>query len=250
MVAVSQPIVTEKPADAKQMLVDGEALEKEAMARVEKANLLDSDALGALREKRSEFAAIRNKLSAMGVDYIKTHSALAGHLAALEKLLKSAEELGDSAVEDLQRTPDAPLSWNGGLNAKWQAADGTMEAYIALLRRAYFYQRRINNTADAVKGLDDSLVWLRESMTRIIEHPLFQTTPLPEGYEGGRTYAEVLASALQQHIDDFYAALGKLESVRNDQSAIHPDRACAIEGDGESRSAGRQQGGKRGRQYR
>jgi methyl-accepting chemotaxis protein len=116
-----------------------------------------------------------------------------------QQLMTMAEEVGDSAVENLENNPNKQASWNTGLREKWTAADGAMEAQIGLLGVMYHYKRMINGAdlQDSIAGMEASGEMMDESMSDIITHNMFmETTITGHKLYNGRKYSDAIQSAV------------------------------------------------------
>jgi len=138
--------------------------------------LLSHEDVQKVESANQNFVQVSKILLDQYADYMAAHQKLSEHFYDFQKLMVTAEELGESQMEQIRNDPDELLSWNGGIEEKWNAAGGMMKAQTGLLQRIYFYERLISNEdeADALKGLADAAKSFQEQLARVIEHPLFR----------------------------------------------------------------------------
>jgi methyl-accepting chemotaxis protein len=105
----------------------------EAIAAIEQGGLADAKALGGLRERATAFRAALATVLDTNSGVVQKQRALAEHTTKFNELSTLLEEVGDGAVEVLEKSPDEPMAWGRGLKTIWEAADGGMENRIALL---------------------------------------------------------------------------------------------------------------------
>ena len=128
-------------------------------------------------EQLAKFRAVRDdyshKLSALldrHASWTRLHDAFSASSAALVAFGPELETIGDGQVEDLEKSPDTNIAWNSGLNKKWEAADGCMEASIGMLG-ALFHLERMRNGApadDCRKQMEESLKSQEEATARML----------------------------------------------------------------------------------
>lgn len=95
------------------------------------------------------------------------------------------EERGDGAIEELVKNPNKRISWNNGLQNKWQAADGGMEANIALLSTLYHIERYIGGgpSTDILTDINDAISFQHEASEEMLSTGHFDI-PAPSFYKG------------------------------------------------------------------
>jgi len=173
----------------------------------------DVQKVEAARQKFDEISAV---LLDQYADYTTAHQKLSEHFYDFQKLMVTAEELGESQMEEIRNDPDELLSWNGGIEEKWNAAGGMMNAQTGLLQRIYFYGRLISNEdeADALKGLADAAKSFQEQLASVIEHPLFIESKTTNPKYDNITYSQAFKSSFTQHQEDFKEAIEKFQTYK------------------------------------
>jgi len=134
------------------------------------AERLPAEQLAKFRAVRDEYS---HKLAALldrHASWMRIHDAFSASSAALVAFGPELETIGDGQVEDLEKSPDTNIAWNSGLNKKWEAADGCMEASIGMLG-ALFHLERMRNGApadDCRKQMEESLKSQEEATARML----------------------------------------------------------------------------------
>ena len=187
-----------------QLVSEGQETANEALGRMEGAGLIDQTTVSVIRNLRREFAEKRETLLSSHSSFLKSLNQLEQHFYEFQLLMESAEEVGDSQVEELEGNPEMAISWNGGLREKWSAADGGMEASIGLLKRIYYFQRLVSGKDfdQSIQGLKDARTFLQESMDELIEHPVFIAAKHRMGSRE-LSFSEWFKQSLNHHDQDF-----------------------------------------------
>ncbi|MFM7052218.1 MAG: methyl-accepting chemotaxis protein [Planctomycetota bacterium] len=88
---------------------------------------------------------------------------------------RAIEEIGDAQVEEIEKNPDTPFTWNGGIAKSWAAADGGMGSNIGMLTGLYHLQRFIAGADEAScrAGVDEGLSFQREASEEMLETGAF-----------------------------------------------------------------------------
>lgn len=216
---------------ARARLATGLEFAASALARMRSCGLFERAELERL--DRTVAAYEQGRVGLMGAHerFVAAHAALAATLHRSQTIMIAAEELGDGQVEQLERQPDQQHSWNGGLRAKWDAADGAMEAQISLLERAYYYQRVLAESGaaqeqEARAGLERSLARLREKWALCAGLPVFER-PVSDGEE---TYAAFFRRAAADQERLLATALAAFDVLRRERAVYrsHADQLLEL----------------------
>ena len=183
----------------------GGEMADEALGRMMDSGLVSQEDVQKIKTAREKFNIATNALLDQFSSYSEANKELSNNFYVFQELMEQAENIGDGAVEELENNPDNLISWRSGLEEKWSAADGTMEAQIGMLQRIYFYGRLINNEnqAESLQGLKDSKTFMDSKLLEIIDHPLFKSTTVSEGPHKDETFSKALTSLRQEHISNF-----------------------------------------------
>ena len=158
---------------------------------------------------------------------------LHAHTEGFNELSTLIEEVGDSAVEVLEKEPDKAIAWNGGLSNVWEAADGGMENRIALLAQ-YLALGNLESGGDPARCLEEiraALAEQRHTADRMLATKTFDV-PAPSRYPGEtlRTayerefakheslllaYAQAVADIVPKRAEYGRAAVALLDAVQN-----------------------------------
>ena len=108
-----------------------------------------------------------------------------------QQFMLVVEANGALLISEYKDDPELEISWDGGLEEIWEAANGAKESSIQLLSRYYYYQQMISGKGndDTLTALDSHLYRLEDALNSIVEHEFFESTEVPEG---GGTYADKL----------------------------------------------------------
>lgn len=128
---------------ANQKVLDAEKIAFEAIARLSEANIITSSKVKQLNDIKTTFERVRNVVFAKHDGFQVLRMKYEQSVYEFVELGEVLEEHGDSAVEEIRNSPNRGFSWNNGLQKKWEAADGGMEANIGLLSSLYHVQRYI-----------------------------------------------------------------------------------------------------------
>ena len=129
--------------------------------------------------------------------------------------MEKAEEIGDGEVETLRNNPNLAISWNNGLQNKWEAADGAMEASIHLLNRIYYFGKiiRNENPEKSKKDLEEVKSDLNDTLEEIINHPVFKKTKISHNAIE-KPISLFISNNTDLHIRDFDEALKSYEKYQ------------------------------------
>lgn len=202
---------------------------KETLPRLSDAGLLAAQQLSQLSNQINAQNSARNLAIDSHHLFLDHHHATMENLDQLVSVMSYVEDIGDGAVEVLENNPNLAMSWLGGLEDKWQAADGAMEARINILSRLYYYQSILNGTPpnEVSDELESSLADLKDSISRLSSTPSFRNETLPTGDFAGRsivatlnelveTHDRLMTQAIESHTQlekdkvQFYQAVGKV----------------------------------------
>ncbi|MEH6814479.1 MAG: hypothetical protein V7677_18240, partial [Motiliproteus sp.] len=215
MLGVGHTISGQSGSNKAQALIEeGQAMAEEALGRMIAAGLMSAAEVDQIGTQKKAFREAQNHLLMSFQAFQKSDTSLRTHFNQFQKLMTEAEEVGDSAVESLEKDPNSSVTWNSGLSEKWSAADGGMETQIALLTRFYNYQRLIDLMdpskteleAKVSATLNDALADLKEKSSEILNHPLFQKAQVNAGVFKGQNIAQAIGTAMKQHDADFQLA--------------------------------------------
>ncbi len=204
--------------------VDGDALvrrEQELSAVIGKlaANPLpDAGQVTTLQTTLAQFIAAQQLLSQGYAGYQQQSTMLDKTVAQIVEIGEIVEEVGDSQVETLIKAPRQPISWEGGLQRKWDAADGGMEANIGFFRQLYFLEqiKRQGPKADLVKELNDSIAFQQEAVDGLIATGLF-AIPAPQHFGAG-TLGDTYLQLFDQHKQQIKLTLDALVQMQKQQA--------------------------------
>lgn len=173
--------------------------------------------LTALKDTLAQFIAAQQRLSQLFTSYQQQSNGLDKTVTQIVEIGEIVEEVGDSQVETLIKAPRQAITWEGGLQRKWDAADGGMEANIGFFRQLYFLEqiKRQGAKAELVKELNDSIAFQQEAVDGLVATGLF-AIPAPQRFgEGllGDTYLQLF----EQHKLQIQRTLDALVQMQQQQ---------------------------------
>ncbi len=193
---------------------------EEAFARMFATGKVPAAMAEQIRNDLNAFTASRDDLLVKSSSYVEAVKAMQGNSSRFVEFMGMVEEIGDRAVEELSRDPNRTLSW-AGIADRWAAADGAMEARIAILSRLHEYRDVVNNNlrpAQAAEHMQGPLDELEATVAELRALPQFRGR-VPEGPFKGRSYRDVLQELLDEHkqlsgvaVESFGAYLDSLDS--------------------------------------
>lgn len=201
----------------RKLLNQADAKAKEALERLIEAAILPQEKLAAIRTASEKQTRVRDKLLVDEQSFQASQQAFLAHTANFIVLGEIVEEAGDGAVEDLERRPDAQFSWRGGLEQRWMASDGGMEASIGYLSQLYHLERLTTGEdfESAKKQVDAALQLQRESMAA-----MFSTSRFNFRIEEGAFKGQVAKTAYRE-------AFAKHEQLLNRTIAAYQVRSAS-----------------------
>ncbi|MDD2942450.1 MAG: methyl-accepting chemotaxis protein [bacterium] len=208
-----------------------------AYQQITAANFLESHYLDDLKQAMYAYNKALDQFLVQNSALKKSKKVFDNNVTKFVEFSKLVEERGDSAVEDLERNPDSEFSWNNGLQRRWEAADGGMEANIGLLRQLYYVEKlkAEENVEVSAANLQDAIEFQEESVLGMLETGLFEVS----AGDYGDNMADVYRTFLQDHrkyTNAYVAELRKFAEVRNQfKSAAEKvtDIANAVESSGD-----------------
>ncbi len=186
ILAAEHMLAGKEVAKNQKLLQQADANASEALERLIEAAVLPQESLAAIRSARAKQTTVRDKLLADAETYESARKAFQAHAANFVVLGEIVEEAGDGAVEDLERRPDAQFSWRGGLQQRWAASDGGMEASIGYLSQLFHLERLISGDdfAEAKQQIDAALELQKESMAGMFATSRFNFRVQEGAYQG------------------------------------------------------------------
>lgn len=190
----------------------------EALSRLAAANMIAAKDLADLKQKKQQYAQSEKQLLDDYQDFAAIKASFDQLTITMVDLLAELEEHGDAAVETLEKNPDQSITWNSGLQLKWQAADGGMETTIGLLQQLYFLERILKgeDLRSLSKQLDDAQQFMLGAMDEMLGTNNFN---IPSTKLKGQTQAQALTSLAEQfktQINQVLSAFKKYMSTLSD----------------------------------
>jgi len=190
-----------------------------ATVRLLSANqLVEQSLLKSVQAALDQFVAAQNQLNQSFAQYQQQSAQLDQTVGKIVEIGEIVEEVGDSQVETLIKAPRQLISWEGGLQRKWDAADGGMEANIGFFRQLYFLEQIKRQGAKdiLVKELNDSIAFQQEAVDGLIATGLF-AIPAPRKFGDG-TMGDTYQRLFDQHKQQIASTLQVLVTMQAEQA--------------------------------
>ncbi|MEE8389444.1 MAG: methyl-accepting chemotaxis protein, partial [Anaerolineae bacterium] len=238
--------------DANRAIIsEAQANEGMAIGRMLGAGIISAERAREVEQAQTNY---KSKLEALLTSYKafrETRDAFETNVNKLVRLGVDMEEMADTAVEQLERSPDQAVTWRGELENMWDAADGGMESYIGLLRQLYYLDQLVAG-ADLSKvqaRIDEGLAFQEKATARMVATGAFDV-PAGSDYPDktmAQAYTELLEThgeLLSEHIEKFtaFSAAGAAYQQAADAYLIFMDEIeeegdQAVEGEAENIAA-------------
>jgi methyl-accepting chemotaxis protein len=204
----------------------------EALGRMSDSGMVDAALVATLDEQRATYG---DKLAAYVASTDAYRAARVEFDASshqLREVLEKMEEVGDGAVELYRASPDAQVTWNGGLSEAWGAADGAMETSIGFLSALHAVDRleRANDAGVAMEDLKKARAFHAEASAEMLESPRFDAPATVEGAKGTWKEAYKAANARQDSaLDAMVAAINARRAAGTSYHAAAAQLASTID---------------------
>lgn len=182
-----------------------------ALNSMDDAGQLDVQRLDELRRLRSDYEASLSAVMAAFESASSSRRTLDAQTAHFVALAEELEEKIDSAVEQFEQTPDKAITWDTGLQANWDAADGGMHVRIGLLTKLHLVSR-LQAGADrdeCLKAIQSALAFQEDGFHHLNESGLFQV-PVDPGAPNGQTLEAMYEGVFRENtrlMDDYLQQL-------------------------------------------
>lgn len=207
---------------------------REAFDKAIAANRLPEARLSEFRAARADYEHSLAELLARDAAWKKLHQGFSVASAELVAFGPALEAIGDGQVEEIERNPDEQISWNSGLNRKWEAADGCMEASIGMLG-ALFHLERMRGGAPVAEcraAMEENLALQEEATARMVATGAFNVAITGES-ETLADKATRLTTAFRNGIRGYFdetVALASAEAVYTRNAERMVDLSIAVAG--------------------
>ena len=197
-------------------MVEAESEANAALQRMFDAKQVPDTMVDDFKMVLAQFTQNREQVIQAAQRYVKSLNNMKSNAKSFVGFMMYIEEIGDGEVDKLENTPDKTLTWRD-IKEPWAAADGAMEARIALLTRLNQYQLYIDNNLDVdmvQNELGKSLEELEATSQQIIALPAFNTV-VPEGEFKGRIFTDVLPEILNGHKQTLATAITDFQDFKS-----------------------------------
>ncbi len=137
-------------------------------------------------------------------------------VGSFQELLNRLSAIGQESTLELEKNGSRQISWNSGLREKWQAANGTVAAQNAFLRRIQYYNLYTSEVvakAVADETLAAALTEMRENITALSKLKMFRDVRMVEEEESDTVDTSALLKQLGVSGNTMSIADGALEEL-------------------------------------
>lgn len=200
---------------------------KEASSRLIAAGLIGEARVSELKTFYSKYHADRDVLIAQYERFTNAKQVYDNATLSLVDFGEKLEELGDSAVEELEGAPDRFVTWRKDIEPRWKAADGGMESNIGLLWKLYQTQRLLDGADFEAqrKAIEEAGAFQQEANEEMFSTGRFDVSAGQEW--GNATYADVFRLLNKEHglamnavIESYRSYTNALASYKETSSSL------------------------------
>jgi methyl-accepting chemotaxis protein len=204
---------------------------EEALNRLIAAAMISPQDLSNLQQKKQLYSLSEKQLLANYHAFDAIKDDFEQLTIKLVDLLEELEERGDAAVEQLEINPNQSITWNTGLQTKWQAADGGMETTIGLLQQLYYLERILKGEefGPLSDKLNSAQTFMFSAMNEMLATNSFD---IPSVNASGQTQAQALKTLTKQFktkLSEVLAAFQKYNVTLNEYEANTNNLLTALE---------------------
>ena len=202
-----------------------------ALARMTAAGLISESATREVIDAEHGYKAAAEHVVAEFERFSAVDKRLADNFYDFQVLMTHAEVLGDGAVEALEKNPSKTTSWNTGLEARWGAADGSMESQIGMLKAMYYYRRLLafEDVQESVAGIKEGNDMLEEAHEGMTSYTTFKKQRVPDGKYRGQIYSAAITQAVGKQKTDFADATEVFKTYKAARDAYEITTVAMLE---------------------
>lgn len=159
---------------------------KEQLKRVEDAGVLSSEQLRPLHDSLKVYETSMAELQSAHHSFEGAKNDFKTQAELFISVSEVLEALGDAQVDEIESDPEKPITWNGGLQLKWAAADGGMESSIGFLTQLFFLEQLTagQDPDRCRKEIEDSRAFHTDAMNEMLATGTFDRNFTPDQLEG------------------------------------------------------------------
>jgi len=186
--------------DISQELEEGKTSAEQALTRMIQTHIIPDNLNNEIKQYLERLQSLREKVIAVSQSFSKSFNQLDDSADDFVRFMNLVENVGDAEIESIRNQPNATFNWNQ-LNERWLAADGAMEARIALLEHLHQFRFYVDGklTESAAKTqLSTSESELARNIGQISRLNAF-SQKVTEGPHRGQPFKQVLQDLLTLH---------------------------------------------------
>lgn len=173
----------------------------EAFGRMVEAKLVEETLLRDFQEASGEYERTLAQVLEAKHRFDDAKARFAEHSDYFVRLGETLEEVGDSAVETLKASPDQAVTWFGGLETLWTAADGGMESSIGYLSQLYHLSELLSgeDAESTQAAIEDAIAFHKDAMDGMLATGRFDV-PSTDPSFGSGTLADLYRAGFDKHL--------------------------------------------------
>ncbi len=202
---LKQPIIAIQGAlispETNQLLLDASQDLAEQLQRLSKSEGVDQwiSRVTVLTDKQQKHLSVLIKQQ----NYLfESQQQFVVYFEQIINLLQQAEKISNNTITTLKENPNLAMSWQGGLQDKWQASNGITSIQLKIIEHRYHHQVVINNSIEMTDqtALSSIIDELALEVTKLINSPSFYNAKIPEGQFRGHLFQEQLPLRVKEYV--------------------------------------------------
>ncbi|QDV24259.1 methyl-accepting chemotaxis protein [Aureliella helgolandensis] len=135
IIAANQLLSDRSTAKIEQRIRAFDAAAERELAKVVQARFHDANLLHEISQLHQSYQRSQTRLLSLNSKCDERKNNFRQLADAMNRFSHRIKEIGDGMLEDLALEPELALSWNTGIEKRWQGADGAMESRIGYLNQ-------------------------------------------------------------------------------------------------------------------
>ncbi|MFC6440658.1 methyl-accepting chemotaxis protein [Bowmanella sp. JS7-9] len=187
--------------ESRNQIEENGRIANQALQALRESAVVPQSQLNALQDQLQRYQSLRSRLMTEHLAFSKANALFEREVEQFVQLGEILEERGDGAVEELRSQPSRQISWQSGLQQKWEAADGGMEANIGMLTALYYLRIYLANApSDSIREeINQALAFQQEAADGMLATGQFDIN-VPAPFSG--TMASSYRAAFKRFQDE------------------------------------------------
>lgn len=221
MLSIEQTISNNNNSDQTGLNKRGESLTKQSIARLTKANLLNTADLASLQQKEEEFLRFKDAILNEHKNFKDVDAILDENFSNFNELINQAKNLSSEALrKNLIKSSKQKKNINS-VGASWAVSDLTKEGQIYLLEAKYLLEdvTSASDRKEQEELLSDTLMNLEENVDESISTNFYAQTVLTEGKFKGISLTDAYSNQFSELNQNIIEAIAISQSLHKAKSS-------------------------------